>query len=321
MSSWDGIDLSHHRGLEIGALHNPRFDPASPNVFFVDHTDTASLRTKYAENADLKDQLDRLVNVDYVWGADGRSLLEVVKDQAPLDFVFASHVFEHLANPVAWLDELYEVLDTDGVVSLVIPDKRFCFDVNRRETDIADVVDCYLNGATRPSYRSIYDFFSKMVAVDTAALWAGTVDYSTVVRDDIEPDLYSMELCRRSAEGEYVDSHCGVYTPASFLTILEKLAKLGLLRFRVKAFQPTQVNSLEFRVVLEKSSETDPERLRKTIHESVEAARSTLGGEPSTPAVAQPVLGPRELALITAKRRAVDRMHRARAKVRSLRHR
>lgn len=319
MATWtDGVDLSVHRGLEIGALHNPRFDPASDNIYFVDHADTQSLRAKYASDAGLTDHLDALVDVDFVWGASEDRLAEVVKEVAPLDFVYASHVFEHLANPVGWLDELYDVLVDGGIVSLVIPDKRFCFDINRRETEIADVVDGYLSRATRPSYRQIYDFYSKMVAVDTIAAWAGA-DYSKDVRSDIEPDLYPMDLCHRSAEGEYIDSHCGVYTPDSFLTIVEKLAKLGLLRFRVRDFQATPVNSLEFRVVLEKLPDLSAELRRPIIEASVREAREAGGVSPtaSQPGEvgAQPVLGPRELALITRKRQAVDSMHRLRARL------
>jgi len=324
MRQWhDGIDPTRHRGLEIGALHNPRFDPASPNVFFVDHADRAALQRKYAENADLTSELDSLVDVDFVWGAGQRTLSEIAKAVVPLDFVYASHVFEHLVNPVGWLEQLADVLRTGGIVSLVIPDKRFCFDVNRRVSEIADVVDGYLSHATKPTYRQIYDFYSKMVSVDTIALWEGTRDYSREVRTDHDPDQLGMDMCRRSEHGDYVDSHCGVYTPDSFLTIIEKLAALGLLQFRVRDFQATPVNSLEFRVVLEKlPDELGDEKRRRLITESLEVARRNAGlVAPPREQAPQPVLGPRELAVILRKREAVDRLHHVRARLSRLRRR
>lgn len=322
MSEWhDGIDTAVHRGLEIGALHNPRFATSDPNVFFVDHTDTESLRRKYAQDQNLADHLESLVEVDFVWGGDDTLLQHVVKEAAPFDFVYASHVFEHLPNPVGWLQQIETILSPDGIVSLVIPDKRFCFDINRRETEISDVVEGYLCRATRPTYQQIYDFHSKIVAVDTARLWSGDVDYQGVWREDKEPDLWAMELCQRSAEGEYIDSHCGVYTPASFLQIIEKLARLGLLGFRIDRFQPTGVNSLEFRVVLQKLPAGLPVDARKqAIDSSVSAARAGHGipADAGQQAPNQPLLGPRELALIARKRAAVDALHRIRSRLRRM---
>mgnify|MGYP000875718127 FL=1 len=321
MATWhDGIDPRVHKGLEIGALHNPRFDPQSPNVFFVDHTDTASLRRKYANDSHLQDKLDSLVDVDYVWGADDRVLAEVVKEITPVDFVYASHVFEHLANPVGWLEQVAAVLPVGGVLSLVIPDKRFCFDVNRDLTGVADLIDGYLTSASKPSFRQIYDFYSRMITVDTRALWAGAEDHVERVRDDADPDELAMEFCRRSEAGEYIDTHCGVYTPASFLAIVEKLGGLGLMPFTIRAFQSTPVNTLEFRVVLEKLPDTGPDRRREVISGSVAAARkgAGLGPGPASPSC-QLQLGPRELRFILAKRRLMERAHGMRGRVRAWR--
>jgi hypothetical protein len=119
----------------------------------------------------------------------------VTKNESPFDFVYASHVFEHLPNPVGWLEQVADVLEVGGKVSLVIPDKRFCFDVNRQATEIADLVDAYLSGRAHPSLRSICDFHSRIVAVDTLGLWSGEADYSGVWREDREPDFWAYELC------------------------------------------------------------------------------------------------------------------------------
>ncbi len=248
----DAIDPDHMRGLEIGALHSPRFDRRRTEVFYVDHASTDELRQKYATDAEMADRLDEIVDVDFVW-AGGDRLTDVVGQAAPFDFVYASHVAEHIPDLIGWLDQLAEVLTDGGLACLALPDKRLCFDVNRSLTEIGDLVDAHLRGLHAPSYRQIYDFHSKIVAVDPAALWAGTADYAGVEREDLDPDHWSYELCLKSQEtGEYVDGHCSVFTPASFIELYRKLVKLDLIGFRIASFHPTEINTIEFRVCLEK---------------------------------------------------------------------
>ena len=181
------IDPERMRGLEIGALHKPRFDRTRTEVSYVDHAPTDELRHKYATDAAMADHLDEIVDVDFVWAGD-RRLADAVGDRGPFDFVYASHVAEHAPDLIGWLDQLAEVLVDGGIVALALPDKRLCFDVNRALTEIADLVDAHLQGLTAPGYRQIYDFHSKMVAVDPALMWAGLADYRGVWRTDLDPD-------------------------------------------------------------------------------------------------------------------------------------
>ena len=154
------IDVASMSGLEIGPLHNPVVSKDNGHsVFYVDHADTETLRQKYADHTNVHIAID----VDYVWSGP---LREVVGAAAPFDYVIASHVIEHVPDLVTWLDELADVLRPGGVISLVIPDKRFCFDARRRTTDVNELVDAYLAKHTRPSLAQIYDFWAKYVTVD-----------------------------------------------------------------------------------------------------------------------------------------------------------
>jgi len=56
--------------------------------------------------------------------------LSMIPDET-YDFVLASHVFEHLANPLRTLQECKRVLKTGGALVIVVPDKRATFDRNR----------------------------------------------------------------------------------------------------------------------------------------------------------------------------------------------
>ena len=109
----------------------------------------------------MRDQLDEIVDVDYVLG-ESTNLSEAVASDAPFDYVIASHVIEHIPD----YDRLAgrpdaRVASRWRFLSLVIPDKRYCFDVNRSLTEVSDLVDANLRGLRQPSFRQAYDFYVK----------------------------------------------------------------------------------------------------------------------------------------------------------------
>jgi SAM-dependent methyltransferase len=281
------------RGLEIGPLARPRVTKSDGSVFYVDHCTTEELRRAYSANSLMRPHLDEIVEVDYVI-KDGSTLSEVVGPDAPFDYVIASHVLEHLANPIGWLQDVERALTGEGLVSLVIPDKRFCFDVNRAETRPQDWVDWYLRDLRAPSYEQLFDFFAHVTTidgmVDTAALWAGSVDYTGVRRADVpDADVAAFGQCLRYQEtGVYMDVHAGVYTPGSLLSLIELGIKLELVNFEVAYFVPTQRDSLEFHLTLRACAHGN----RQEALASVAAARAQLGtaDAPDAPALEVPAL-------------------------------
>jgi SAM-dependent methyltransferase len=65
-----------------------------------------------------------------------------------LDYVASSHVLEHVANPLAALAEWYRVLRPDGIVYLVVPDRRHTWDHTRQLTPVEHMVDDFIHGTT-----------------------------------------------------------------------------------------------------------------------------------------------------------------------------
>jgi hypothetical protein len=212
------------------------------------------------------------------------------------------------------MDDLTRVLRPGGILSLVIPDKRYCFDINRSLTEISDLVDANLRQLRQPSFRQAYDFYSKAIGgtVDTAAVWAGTADYSLAVRQDFaDPDVAALEACRHMlTSDEFVDVHCHVFTPESFVGLMGKLAHLDLIDYEIAAFHPTPLNNFEFYVSLRLlDASVDRDALRNSQLASV--ARTLNTG--ANPATAQPKLvrievSQHEERLIAIKRRTLARL-------------
>jgi SAM-dependent methyltransferase len=62
------------------------------------------------------------------------------------EFVAASHVLEHTANPLRALQEWKRVLEPDGMLLVVLPDKRASFDHKRPFTSFAHIESDFQSG-------------------------------------------------------------------------------------------------------------------------------------------------------------------------------
>lgn len=254
-----GIDVESMRGIEIGALHNPRL-PRHPNLKYLDHASRDELVEKYRNNPDSAPQAHKLVDVDYVW-RPGQTLAQTIGADLPIDFVVASHVIEHIPNPIGWLQQVSEVLAPGGVLSLVVPDMRYTFDARRPLTPPARLLDAYLRGLDVPSAEQIFDHESGFLGdVDAAGLWKGDFDLDTMRRTDVaDPDVFAWERCLASRDsGEYVDVHCTTFTPLSFLDLLDLLVRLDLCSLVLEEFSPTELGHYEFFATLRRAPASSP---------------------------------------------------------------
>jgi len=59
------------------------------------------------------------------------------------DFVLSCHSLEHVANPLKAIEEWKRVLKPNGYLVIVLPDKRFTFDINRPYTTMTHLLDDY----------------------------------------------------------------------------------------------------------------------------------------------------------------------------------
>lgn len=224
-----GLDLSRP-GLEIGALHNPCIAKSGSKVLYVDHLPTEELKAKY--RADGFPHCDAIEDVDIVVGADG--LLEAVGERQ-FAYVVASHVIEHIANPIRWLREIHTLLEPGGVLSLAIPDKRYCFDRLRSESVTAQWIDAYVRDDNAPPPGRIFDALHNEVTFEGNITWNRDVDPG-FLRHLTHPREALRAAIETYRSGAYRDVHCSTFTPASFFRLARQLAVVGLFDFEVKQF-------------------------------------------------------------------------------------
>ena len=252
----DAVCPSGRLGVELGPLNRPLIRREDGEILYADHRSTDDLRAKYAgHDSVMGADAQRIVEVDLV--LEHQSLAEALGPRAPVDYIVASHVMEHIADPIGWLADLAAVLREGGVIFLAVPDKRFTFDFHRRPSTTADLIGHHLAGARLASPTQVFDYVSRVAEVDPFAVWAG--------RERDPKPIFAGQLARAledargvAAHGSYVDAHCTVFTPASFLAVFREVIELGLIPFEIARLDPTERNTIEFFVTLRKREGATP---------------------------------------------------------------
>jgi len=258
------------RGAEIGPLNIPLLSKRDADVLYVDHLDTAGLRDKYKHLSDIAG-IDRPMIND--------SIADTLAKDAPLDYLVASQVMEHVPNPIRWMSEIAAVLRVGGILAISLPDRRATFDFYREETRASDWIATYLQDLTLPDVRAVYDHHSQATAVNMHwAIPKGSATPDEIVRGRgaVRPIVVAadaMALTRAAQSGQYLDVHCWVFTPPSFLLAMAQIAAEGLLSFRCKQFYPTALSSEDrdnhsFVAILEKS-DAAKEDIRRSFLEAL----------------------------------------------------
>ena len=188
-----------------------------------------------------------------MWGE--ATLAQALGCQQAIDYVVASHVIEHVPDLITWLGEIESILKPGGSLRLAVPDRRFCFDIFRRESRLADVLDAWLRKARKPTPIHILDHFANIVEIDLVKAWRGEIK-----PEDFKP-LHTPQTAAGIAYGAlmndvFQDTHCWVFTPRSFGQLLARLAEAGYVNFVCTHFFDTQYMGHEFIVAMSPSTDS-----------------------------------------------------------------
>jgi hypothetical protein len=248
-----GVQPGSQKGLEFGALNNPVIRPAQGDIRFVDYATTERLRAHpHASTIDK----NAIVDVDYVWSGSG-PLADVIETAELFDYGIASHVIEHVPNVLGWFHGIADVLKPGAFFNLAVPDKRYTFDVKRRLSTLGEIIEAYLLQYQQPSVRQMFDHCYDARAIEPGGIWKQDINTDTISRfcGNNALQLAYAQALEITKYNRYYDSHCWVFTPLSFLKLVEDLCKLNLFPFILRDFFSTEVGEFEFFVHFEKPTE------------------------------------------------------------------
>ncbi len=216
-------------GLEIGPSHNPLLAKRDGyDIRIADHLDREGLLAKYTGLRPTQ----LIEEVDYVL-APGR-LTDSISDR--FDYIVGSHLVEHVVCLVSFLQDCEALLKPGGVLSMAVPDKRYCFDVFRERSGLGRVVDVYRAAPAVHTEGAVLEHKLNQVRKADQVAWsegfAGTYHFSNTME---RAQLWAAQ----AAAGEYVDTHNWVFTPHHFRLLVRDLHELGLIGLQEQAFHDT----------------------------------------------------------------------------------
>ncbi len=216
-------------GLEIGPSWRPLLPKAKGyDVRVADHLDQAGLVAKY----DGVRPTDAIEPVDYV--LTGPRLTDVIDER--FDWIVGSHVLEHTICLVSFLRDTETLLRPGGVLSLAVPDRRYCFDRFRDRTSLGRVIDVFRAAPTVHSEGSVLEH--NLVSVEKGGSISWDAAHTGTFRQSHTLDE-AREQAAIAASGEYIDVHSWVFTPNHLRLLLVDLYALGLIGLREVAFHET----------------------------------------------------------------------------------
>jgi len=142
-----------------------------------------------------------------------------------LDYVASSHVLEHVANPVAALAEWYRVLRPDGIIYLVVPDRRVTWDRTRPLTSVEHLLGDFERGTTACDAAHIDEF---ALGADWAQLDPTTPREALAAKQT----GIARGMHEAVARGEDINIHFHTFETSNLLALIARLCTWPQRRFK-----------------------------------------------------------------------------------------
>ncbi|HUH37879.1 MAG TPA: methyltransferase domain-containing protein [Spongiibacteraceae bacterium] len=258
-----GIDRAS-LGLEIA----PWFSPLAPkregfNVRTLDVFDFETQMSRARQDPEIAEEsYDNIEAIDYIGSACDIARIVPAAEHGSFDYIVSSHNFEHLPDPIKFLQGCETLLKPGGLLSMAVPDLRGCFDYFRPWTVTADWIEAFVEGREKPSQRQLFISHSSDACVIQAdGVRLGTFPFDQAI-ERIEhrggPGL-AAALKARLADWQadtgagYVDCHCSAMTPSSLELMLLDCQMLGLIGLEIESIESS--GEFEFYVRLRRAHE------------------------------------------------------------------
>lgn len=164
-----------------------------------------------------------------------RDGLKLIPDK-DFDFVIASHLLEHLAQPFRILDEIWHKLSLGGLCVLFLPDRRRTFDRKRTCPNFDHFLHEYLENSSQVNEDDLHDYLLKV--------------------ENYPWDREMNEFVKRHLERSI---HVHAWTDFEFVELLSRMQSFAQFRFVLVDSISSSANPdfEEFGLVLQKVSSVD----------------------------------------------------------------
>lgn len=244
------------KGIEIAPYHSPLAPKsAGYNCLILDVFDTETLMARGADDPNIPRELLRNIEqVDIVGSATEIASLIDVKDHSTFDYIISSHNFEHLANPVKFLQACEKLLKSGGIIKMAVPDCRACFDYYRPATLLPEWLAAYREERQKPSPEQVFAMSAYTSVLnrkdkERTAFSLHEVMGNISIKGNLENAFSAWQDA--SSNADYMDAHCTVMTPASLRLLLEECRQLQLIKLEIVEISATY--GCEFYITLRNS--------------------------------------------------------------------
>lgn len=218
-------------GIEVGPGESPfPLDYPGASAVSLDRWGADEIRRLFKEvEADRFSEPDVRVDLN-------TERLSAFADESQ-DFIIASHVLEHLVEPLGQLADMHRVLASGGTLLLLLPDRRRTFDSTREPTTLQQLVA---------------KFHAKVTELDDAHL----EEFLAHVPEDWGPDDPPKNQAERYARHRERSIHVHVWTEDEFAEVITHCIQQLGMRWELVDRLATDdvVSSIEFGMTLRKST-------------------------------------------------------------------
>lgn len=222
----EGYTFLEGKGIEIGAFNEPAILPENCHVSYFDALNPATAQKRFPDI-----DASTLVEVDILGDVDKRDLRKLGKESQ--DFVVANHVIEHVASPIAMIEDIFFITRSEGRIAIAAPDKRYTFDKERGLTSFEHLEEEYKNGVDKVDDEHYMDFLrhvAKHVFEEPGR--------------DIKGDIAWVRARRE---------HAHVWDSNSFLDFLKKCSETLNIYFEIEYLCMGDENGIECFAILRKT--------------------------------------------------------------------
>jgi SAM-dependent methyltransferase len=202
--------------LEVGPGNSPFPVTSSARVTYIDRRVEGGRDANWPELKGQPPGPDAHLNLDV--DIDRLSPIE----DASFDAVIASHVIEHLANPLRALQEFHRVLRPGGCLVLIVPDRTHTFDRVRQPTTLGHLLDEHARNVAEVSEEHIREFCQ--------AIYSQPPIHPPEVREWHNPvtlDTDGIALLRRRS----IHVHC--WAPEEFAVLIAGAISRNLMTWQI----------------------------------------------------------------------------------------